>query len=429
MKTSKPFRALATLALFYVSAFAYGALNVPFKAQVPPPDSGDWSQTKNCGPTSVLMVAAYHLQFIPTSQHIKDLDDWMVVKGIITSVNNYNGDDTSGDDLLRIAKEYYGFQEVTKYNANDVNFLIQALSNGNPVIVGVNINLDLNKAGHFMVLVGMTDTNVIVKDPGHADGADKSYPISTFLASWATQTYCSIIIDGSAGRSTITGQNTNGLVIAEILAAYHHYGAQQTFGNPVASLVPYSDGYVAEWPWLTGCLFQIFDGGALGDSAILYDQNAGVNEAFPMHGQLWDYYKAHDGPNLLIGNVHLGGPVDQERYATDESTGNQLVVQRMAHGYLVYDTVTGLSNARSSQNPGIVTISLTPSFTAYALSDTQAYVSSGPVSGGVTYRVLRGGVQVGTLNASYDFTDSNLSPNTSYSYELVVVDGSGNINP
>src|SRR3989338_355030 len=402
MKTSKPFRALATLALFYVSAFAYGALNVPFKAQVPPPDSGDWSQTKNCGPTSVLMVAAYHLQFIPTSQNIKDLDDWMVVKGIITSVNNYNGDDTSGDDLLRIAKEYYGFQEVTKYNANDVNFLIQALSNGNPVIVGVNINLDLNKAGHFMVLIGMTDTNVIVKDPGHADGADKSYPISTFLASWATQTYCSIIIDGSAGRSTITGQNTNGLVIAEILAAYHHYGAQQTFGNPVASLVPYSDGYVAEWPWLTGCLFQIFDGGALGDSAILYDQNAGVNEAFPLHGAFWWYFWYY--------NVLDGLPISDE-YRSGNNVFQDFENGKTYHWDLTWQTSHAVEVLDTSYVHAQVHISLTPSFTAYALSDTQAYVSSGPVSGGVTYRVLRNGTQAGTLGASY-------SPITNYPHQL-----------
>jgi hypothetical protein len=106
-------------------------LNVPFKPQVPP-GTADFSETKNCGPTSVLMVAAYHQRFEPTEQHIRDIDDWMVTKEIISSVHDYNGEDTGWEDLVRIAKEYYGFKTITKHNNNDLSLLISALEDGNP---------------------------------------------------------------------------------------------------------------------------------------------------------------------------------------------------------------------------------------------------------------------------------------------------------
>ena len=195
--------AMLTMALAaFIAASAMGIeLDVPFKAQVLPGTWGPYptADSRNCGPASVLMATAYHLGFVPTEQQIKDLNDWMFSVGIITDVRNYNGDYTDATDLIRIAKEYFGFNEATKYNNNDLDLLRQALSDNNPIIVGVKLNMSTTLAGHFMLLVGITDTEVIVNDPGHTAGSKVPYPIAQFQASWETQNYCSVIINSQAG--------------------------------------------------------------------------------------------------------------------------------------------------------------------------------------------------------------------------------------
>src|SRR3989338_2320953 len=133
MKTLKMVTNLMVLTIFVVfTAKSYGIeLDVPFKAQYPP---GEWALTKNCGPTSVLMVAAYHLGFTPAEQHIKDLDHWMVVESIISSINGYNAETTGGEDLVQIVQDYYSFQQAMKSNPSNIDPLRQALADGNPVI-------------------------------------------------------------------------------------------------------------------------------------------------------------------------------------------------------------------------------------------------------------------------------------------------------
>ena len=438
MKTLQVVKSLTVLMLVIFTIASYGVeLDVPFKAQVPP---GNWDFTKNCGPTSILMVAAYHLGFTPTEQYIKDLDDWMVVEGIIPSINSYNAHTTDGDDLVQIAQEYYGFQQVAKTNSSSISYLRQVLLDDNSVIVGVRLNMVnyvTNNNGHFMVLTGIVDDNgdgvddkVFVNDPGHFEtngGHHKDYPISTFLASWATQSYCSIIIDSSAGRSNIIAQKVDGSVNPEILAAYGRHGGQQAFGNPVSNLVPYSDGYVTEWSLFSDCLFQVFNGGVLGKCAIVYDTQNSPDEAFPMHGQIWQFYKANSGPTLLLaGNLRIGGPIESERYATDDHNGHQLVVQEMANGYMIYDTVDGFVDARLEQD-GYFTFTLTPTLSGWPMSDTQIYVSGNLITDAVRYTLYRNGQYIADLNSNIEYIDSGLTPDISYSYQARALDSSGSI--
>jgi len=419
--------------LFVTTAFGM-ELSVPFIAQSPP---GNWPppepSTHNCGPTSVLMTAAYYLGFTPAPQHIKDLDDWTVFVGMFTSVNGYNGNNTNADQLVRLAKEYYGFQSVTKYNDGNssIDLLRQSLGDGNPVIVGVKIDMTTTKGGHFMVLIGMTDTNVIVHDPGHSEnngGKHESYPIPQFLASWATQRYVAVVIDGSAGRSTVLGQKANGSVAPEILAAYSHNGAQQTLGTPISSIVPYSDGCVNAWPPFNDCLFQTFAGGSLGNCAIMYDVQNSPGKAFVLHGQLWTYYKNHNGSNIIIAGSPIGGPIDQEKYATDNYNDHQLAVQQMANGWLVYDTVTGFCDAVSG-NSGFRLATIpgdgqTLTLLAYAQSSTSAYLTVNAITGASSYQTYQNGSYLGDLTG-LALTVGSLAANTVYTFQVkaVAIDG------
>src|SRR3989344_2373415 len=188
--------------------------------------------------------------------------------------------------------------------------------------VGVFIRHRTSNGNYFLALYGHVQTSVVVDDnvsTGDSFAEVGSWPYGDHLhfgvvpgntlppapfgrincSNWpASNSFVDPIqwITGQVPLPNDVGRMSDGSFSEEIIEAYADHGGLQTFGTPVASLVPYSDGHVTEWPWLTGCLFQIFDGGALGDSAILYDQNAGVNEAFPMHGQLWITTKPTTAP-------------------------------------------------------------------------------------------------------------------------------------
>jgi len=167
---------------------------------------------------------------------------------------------------------------------------------------------------------------------------DSWYSPSTFIAQHSQYA------DLSAGRYS------DGTICEPIQEAYDQNGGVSVLGTPAFCLNPYSDGYVTSWPLLSYVLFQVFDGGSLGECAIVYDTQASPDHAFVMHGQLWEYYQAYNGPLLLLANQAIGGPIGPERSGTNNVNGHSLAVQRMAHGYLIYDTVTGFLDVNTSSS-------------------------------------------------------------------------------
>ena len=171
--------------------------NVLFKSQSPP---GDWEHNMNCGPTSAVLVASYYLSLEPQEQDLKNVLDWLYEKNFIQPQVNaeyYDGNATTMTQLSNILSGYYQLGPIIKKNSNDLNYLKSKLSKGNPIIVGVNVQMNPQKMGHFMVLLGINETEVVVHDPGKTLGAYNTYPISQFLASWQTANYASLVVDTS----------------------------------------------------------------------------------------------------------------------------------------------------------------------------------------------------------------------------------------
>ena len=171
-------------------------LNVPFLPQVPPPDSAtqtDWSKTKNCGQTSVLMTMAFLNRFTPSSQQIVNEDSWLATKYNNTSFKAPYSTFTNTDQLKTLTSEYWQYQQTMSGkcsgSAGCKNFLYNSIMQSKPVVVAVRLNMSssTSTAGHFMVLIGMNDTTVVVNDPGHTKGGGIQYSYSQFDASWATQ--------------------------------------------------------------------------------------------------------------------------------------------------------------------------------------------------------------------------------------------------
>jgi len=183
-------------ALISSTAYAqYAHLQVPFKSQSPP---GDWNHNMNCGPTSALMTAGYYFDFQPTEDDLKMILDWLYAKNYIEpqpGAEYYDGNLTNTFHLSQILTEYYNLQGTVKNNNSDLEILYDQLQKGNPIIVAVNVRMDPGAMGHFMVVVGIENHELIVHDPGRSFGADKRYHEDMFMASWATSNYASLTVD------------------------------------------------------------------------------------------------------------------------------------------------------------------------------------------------------------------------------------------
>ena len=173
--------------------------DVPFISQSPP---GDWSKNMNCGPASVVMLASYYENFQPSELETKDVLDWLYEKNYISpqpDAEYYDGNGTNMLTLVNILQGFYDFDQVVKKNINDLTYLKDSLTKGNPVIVAVHVMMNPNKMGHFMVVVGidLEAGTIHVHDPGKTKGELNSYPIDQFITSWKDSNYASMVINNS----------------------------------------------------------------------------------------------------------------------------------------------------------------------------------------------------------------------------------------
>ncbi|MBI3273652.1 MAG: CHAP domain-containing protein, partial [Candidatus Colwellbacteria bacterium] len=133
-----------------------------------------------------------------------------------------------------------------------------------------------------------------------------------------------------------------------------------------------------------------------------------IDEALYIGNDHWKLYSqgvnGGFGPDIDMGNgVTLGLPV------TEESNG----YQRFEGGYIQQeDSDLVLYNFQNQEitriATGTVGTTLTSTFTVYALSQTQVFVSSNEVPGAYAYEVYRDGVYVGDLDTIFNFVDFGL---------------------
>lgn len=351
----KIFLCLAVLAMCFISVqnVFCERLDVKFLAQAHPGDPyyiGQWgTATKNCGPTSVIMVADYFRGIYPEPQEIRYLNDWMVQKGIISSVNGYNGQNTVITDLVRIAKEYYGFSCAIARQTNDIDLLRKELAAGNPVIVGVNIKMDTANGKHFMVITEITDSTVRINDPGQPESNNLhncSYSISQFQSSWAKNSYASVVISkvGMYNNTTLRGKASDAVAIS-----YIANGGVKTFGKTWDNGA--GDEFVHSWPDNANDPDAIDLQDFLnGDHWWVLEYNKVAKKAFPVHGRILDRQMN------TVGYL-AGPPVEAEKYWTAPN-GHKIVFQHFQTysgklSVIAYDTLLGtfLSDAECKNIP------------------------------------------------------------------------------
>lgn len=164
-------------------------LQVPFLPQVPP---GDWSNTKNCGQTCAVMLKGYFGYYCPSPQAITDANKWLANRLGNSRYYDPNGwytNFTGPNALGKLINEYCGLR-CGPASGSDVSAILNEISRGRPVIVGVHIrNGRLATSGgisHWALAIGWNarDRRIILNDPGTSSGRQIQYPVADFEQSW-----------------------------------------------------------------------------------------------------------------------------------------------------------------------------------------------------------------------------------------------------
>ncbi len=151
--------------------------------------------TLNCGPTSLVMAAACINHTIPTYTDVIDLISWMDENdesyGGVSG--DYSGSNTNTVQITDAANAYFDLSAERFYETTTLNGMYDDLADGVPVVIAVHSQGDnatdvmASGGGHFMLLVGMTPTHIIVNDPGPYSselGANHEYTIESFEETW-----------------------------------------------------------------------------------------------------------------------------------------------------------------------------------------------------------------------------------------------------
>lgn len=243
--------------------------------------------------------------------------------------------------------------EFKKTNVNSLEMLEESLLKGFPVIIGVETYMGTSESsvGHWMLLVGLDDKKVYVRDPGRTSESDgrTSYTHAQFISAWATQGYAAIFFQDSHK-------------VGEFSDGWHDHGRFGT-SSPVPSQ-PFVDsflnntGYVKEcWEMPDSYVTNIsFFNNVLNAQDNIYKQDFGnvslvlnqrvynsalnvIGIAFPIHGQIKIFW---------LQNIGDYGPPISNEYA-ETINGINYIIQWFEPSennfvYIAYNTQTGAFN-------------------------------------------------------------------------------------
>ncbi len=162
----------------------YKIKNVPFTPQAPFA-KWDFDHNEACEEAAILMVH-YFYQGKSLTPEIADKE----ILGMVDyQKKNWKGHfDLEAREIVRLAKEYYGYQNPRVIYDATVDDIKKEIVKGNPVIIPTAGRLLSNpyyrQPGplyHALVAIGYTESEIITNDPGTKRGKDYSYKYNVLL--------------------------------------------------------------------------------------------------------------------------------------------------------------------------------------------------------------------------------------------------------
>ncbi|MFH0988357.1 MAG: papain-like cysteine protease family protein [Parcubacteria group bacterium] len=195
----KFFQSTVFFSVLVVSSLALGESftlqRVPFVAQTLP---GDWTRSRNSGLAVVAMLAGYELSFQPTSDDVRKIVRWMYDRQSLlrqAGADYFDGNAMTLSQLETILNEFYQLRaSFWHYGYPESNraFIRSLLRTGQPLVVSVTERMNQFGATHYVLVVGATNDEVIVHDPGSATGGFRHYSWERFENAWAMSNFASL---------------------------------------------------------------------------------------------------------------------------------------------------------------------------------------------------------------------------------------------
>jgi len=170
------------LAEFGTPAESVTIAGVPWSSQIFTCDS--WNDTRTCGPTSTAMAISFATG---------DPLDSSLVQDLVEALGQTwpCGDYTNTTMLAGLLDDWGVAHNEEYFDAEDV---VEAMHAGHPIIAPVYTQdvgtgeMDLASGlGHFMLVVGVSPTEIIANDPGRSSAANGSYhafDVNDFIQAW-----------------------------------------------------------------------------------------------------------------------------------------------------------------------------------------------------------------------------------------------------
>jgi hypothetical protein len=163
--------------------------NVPWFSQIAEAQTPDWSKARTCGPACSAYLDRHHSHSTTSMKEVSDF-----IHAAFPGYGGWNNGDGSYTtfDMNAAFLRSKGFT-VTRVEKADFQTLKAELAAGRPVFVwaetqgGNSTSNMVDGADHFMLVVGITPTDIVVHDPGRsteAQGRYRHYSLASFLAIW-----------------------------------------------------------------------------------------------------------------------------------------------------------------------------------------------------------------------------------------------------
>jgi len=173
--------------------------------------NGNYLQSANCGPASVLMIADKYNGTLPVASDLDLMDTWLQSQFAPNySANAPFGSGTNITELAALSAQYFNLPNSVPFSNWTLGQLQNELQQGYPIIVYVETWMMTHAQydGHYMVLLGMDSQNVYVNDPGRSGGGGVSYPLQNFVAAWAMHSNAGVSIHSNTTVSLASNQWT-----------------------------------------------------------------------------------------------------------------------------------------------------------------------------------------------------------------------------